>query len=254
MLMERNITREMREYVRFIAQESAADGIDIFCCDKTGGHGEIFDLYGHGMRSELKEGYRCARMFEFDPFTDVGLREAPSSDVDSFELAGDPRLSLAGSRSERYWRFMAQQGVEIVGASTRRFLPGFYLVIGMSRGTCDVARPEVSYGLLNERLNRLKDMMSSLILTRILSTGEGYAQLRRSLSWSAPSNGGSLAALSVRESEIARLICVGKQNKEIAYLTGLSVHTIENHLKRIYRKFEIHNRAALVAKMQGLLH
>jgi DNA-binding CsgD family transcriptional regulator len=254
MVVERNISREMREYVRFIAQESAADGIDIFCCDKTDGHGEIFDLYVHGMRPELKEGYRCARMFEFDPFTDVGLRESSTSEIDSFELAGDPRLDLAAGRTEPYWRFMAQQGVEIVGASTRRILPGFYLVIGMSRGTPSGARPELSYGLLNERLDRLKDMMSSLILTRILSTGEGYAQLRRSLSWSAPSSGGSLAALSVRESEIAKLICSGKQNKEIAYLTGLSVHTIENHLKRIYRKFEIHNRAALVAKMQGLIH
>lgn len=254
MLVERSISRETREYVNFLAQEASADGIDIFCCDKTDGRGEIFDLYVHGMRPELKEGYRCSRMFEFDPFTDISLRESALSDIDNFELANDPKLSLAGSRAEKYWRFMAQLDVEIVGAATRRFLPGFYLVIGMSRRKHAGVRTELPYGLLNERLDRLKDMMSSLVLNRVLSTGEGYAQLRRSLSWSAPSNGMSLAALSPRESEIAKLICAGKQNKEIAYLTGLSVHTIENHLKRIYRKFEIHNRAALVSKMQGLIH
>jgi DNA-binding CsgD family transcriptional regulator len=78
--------------------------------------------------------------------------------------------------------------------------------------------------------------------------------LRQKIGHVLPSGSSGMPELSPRESEIAHLICAGKQNKEIAWLTGLSVHTIENHLKRIYRKFHIQNRAALVSKMRSQAH
>ena len=53
--------------------------------------------------------------------------------------------------------------------------------------------------------------------------------------------------LSHREMQIAALICEGKQNKNIAYLLGISEFTVENHLRRIYRKLNIHSRSALVS-------
>ena len=252
MMNERMIGRETRELVNLLAREANADTVDIFCCDKTSGRGEIFDIYVHGMSPDLKESYRLSRIIEVDPFTDITLREAASTQADGFELATDPRLAKVECQAERYWRFMNQLDVEIVGAATRRYLPGFYLVIGLSRAKRKIGTQDVCYNLLNERLDRLKDMLSSEILTRVLATGEGYGQLRRSLNMQCASDRVSLAVLSPREGEIARLICAGKQNKEIAYLTGLSVHTIENHLKRIYRKFDIHNRAALVSRMQEL--
>ena len=94
-------------------------------------------------------------------------------------------------------------------------------------------------------------MISVSILNRVLQASDGYGLLRRTVGFQQPAGPDRGPVLSPRESEISQLICAGKQNKEIAYLTGLSVHTIENHLKRIYRKFHIHNRAALVAKLQS---
>ena len=57
--------------------------------------------------------------------------------------------------------------------------------------------------------------------------------------------------LSPRESQIAALICEGKQNKQVAYQLALSEFTVENHLRRIYRKLGVHNRAAMTAKLFG---
>lgn len=250
MLGEVDIGRSARDYARFVCEDADVDGIDIFCCDKSNGRGEVMDLHGYGMGSELKDGYRRWRICDADPFTDIALREAHGHSCDSFELASDPRLQLAGGRADKYWRFMAEKDVDIVGAATRRLLPGFYLVVGLHRLKTGRERAEISPDRLDPQLRTVKDMVSVGILNRLLQSGDGYGQLRRTMGFGQPASE-TLPALSPRETEIAQLICTGKQNKEIAYLTGLSVHTIENHLKRIYRKFHIQNRAALVAKLQG---
>lgn len=54
-------------------------------------------------------------------------------------------------------------------------------------------------------------------------------------------------SLPPREQEIARLVGEGKQNKQIAYLVGISEFTVENHPRRIYRKLEVRNRTAMTA-------
>jgi len=56
---------------------------------------------------------------------------------------------------------------------------------------------------------------------------------------------GALAALSVREREVARLACMGKSSREIAGELFLSVRTVDSHLGRIYRKLGVPNRAVL---------
>ena len=61
-------------------------------------------------------------------------------------------------------------------------------------------------------------------------------------------------ARRAQEHQIARLICQGKLNKEIAWSIGISEYTVENHLRRIYRKLDVHNRANLAAKFAQSLH
>jgi two-component system, NarL family, response regulator len=51
-----------------------------------------------------------------------------------------------------------------------------------------------------------------------------------------------ISKLSQREMEILTEVAQGKQNKEIACMLYISVHTVENHLKKIYIKLEVTNR------------
>lgn len=55
-------------------------------------------------------------------------------------------------------------------------------------------------------------------------------------------------ALAPREKEILQLIVAGKTNKELAYEVGLSIHTVDTYLRRIYSKLEVNNRSGAVAK------
>jgi DNA-binding CsgD family transcriptional regulator len=54
--------------------------------------------------------------------------------------------------------------------------------------------------------------------------------------------------LSTRELDILRLMVKGLIKKEIAEQLSISYHTVDNHERNIFRKMNIHNRSAAVAK------
>jgi DNA-binding CsgD family transcriptional regulator len=55
--------------------------------------------------------------------------------------------------------------------------------------------------------------------------------------------------LTATETELAALAAEGLANKEIAAALHISVHTVEGHLTRIYRKLDIRSRAALATRL-----
>lgn len=54
--------------------------------------------------------------------------------------------------------------------------------------------------------------------------------------------------LTPREKEILKGLVDGKVNKEIAEKLSMSYHTVDAHLRNIYEKLKVHNRAGAVAK------
>jgi DNA-binding CsgD family transcriptional regulator len=54
--------------------------------------------------------------------------------------------------------------------------------------------------------------------------------------------------LSPRQQEIVSLISQDYCDKEIARELGMSARTVDSHLQRLYVRYGIHSRAALVAK------
>lgn len=62
--------------------------------------------------------------------------------------------------------------------------------------------------------------------------------------------------LTERESQILELVATGLSNKEIANQVFLSQHTVESHIKQVYRKLAVNNRTKAVTKARqiGLLN
>src|SRR5207249_2169143 len=56
--------------------------------------------------------------------------------------------------------------------------------------------------------------------------------------------------LTRREQEVARLVCEGRSNQEIANDAGLSLPTVKKHLHAIFRKLEVPSRSRLMALMR----
>lgn len=57
----------------------------------------------------------------------------------------------------------------------------------------------------------------------------------------------SARPFSQRQSEIVRLIASGHTNKELAGIIGIGEGTVHTHLARLFRRFGVCSRAALVA-------
>jgi two-component system response regulator NreC len=55
------------------------------------------------------------------------------------------------------------------------------------------------------------------------------------------------ANLTKREAEVLEFVAKGHTSKQIADALQLSVHTVNNHRKRVCRKLDVHSTAELVA-------
>jgi DNA-binding CsgD family transcriptional regulator len=59
--------------------------------------------------------------------------------------------------------------------------------------------------------------------------------------------------LTPTEKRVAELAAAGRTNREIAQTLFLSVHTVEDNLRRVYGKLGIRSRTELAAKSRTLL-
>jgi DNA-binding CsgD family transcriptional regulator len=80
-----------------------------------------------------------------------------------------------------------------------------------------------------------------------------YLQAKAGASNAAAPSGGSrdVFALTRRESEVAEAVAAGLTNKQVAESLGISVRTVENHLRSIFAKCKVATRTRLAAKLHG---
>jgi DNA-binding NarL/FixJ family response regulator len=87
--------------------------------------------------------------------------------------------------------------------------------------------------------------MSPQIARQVVS----FFQKAEPLSAPTPAPDGTLAE---REREVLDLLAKGFLYKEIADQLGISRHTVDTHLRRIYEKLHVRSRGQAVAKYRGL--
>jgi DNA-binding NarL/FixJ family response regulator len=60
-----------------------------------------------------------------------------------------------------------------------------------------------------------------------------------------------LSLLTQREEQIVNMVIQGLPNREIAVKLDVSMHTVKNHLFRVYEKLGVSNRVELVLYAQS---
>jgi DNA-binding CsgD family transcriptional regulator len=115
------------------------------------------------------------------------------------------------------------------------------------------ARTLLIYGAMLRRVKRRKAAREAIeaalsifeALPARVWAANARAELAR-IGGRASSNG-----LTEGERRIAELVATGKSNKEVAAALFLSVNTIEDALKRVYRKLEVHSRTELAHRLNA---
>lgn len=69
-----------------------------------------------------------------------------------------------------------------------------------------------------------------------------------SFTTSTPAAEESLLSLTERESDVLRLVAKGYSNKAVARELGITISTVKTHLRNIFRKLDVEDRAQVIIK------
>ena len=96
-------------------------------------------------------------------------------------------------------------------------------------------------------------VVSVVFFARAMDSGLGVSTSVATSSGGADVTGDNVAfalfegfALTEREAEVARLLAEGNSQKKIAELMGVSIGTVQTHVKAVYRKLDIHSKQQLI--------
>ena len=239
--------RDVMEFTRQIVSECGLHTASVFVCDRSESTPALRYLAHVNVPEQAQHSYLHEGVFCLDPFTDTQINQR-SGDGDL--ILGRELTMARKSRCADYWSFIDHFNIDIVAASSRELAPGVVSTLGFHHRSDKTHQGDVPIARLREMAMQLQDMVAASMLRTMMSQPQARTMWQQCM-FGAPVPSQAATHLSPREAEIVAFICKGRLNKEIAYLTGLSEYTIENHLRRIYRKFGVRNRTALVAAMSG---
>lgn len=228
------------DLVREITRQSGAGGATVFLYDPLVERRRVHYLFNLGLSGETNRVYQdsiCQR----DPFLQAAALRAGDA-TGTLQIIDQREVEATDLEpaTRSYWEFMQRRGFCESAASIRELAAGIYLVLGLIRQGCAAEDQRLSARGVRDNTERLFDAVSGPILRQAL---------RRFWDDDAPD---AQATLTGREREVVAELRRGASNKQISARLGLSEHTIENHLRRIYRKHGVHNRTSLLAALRPL--
>jgi len=179
-----------------------------------------------------------------------GLRRIleTESDVEIVAEVGDGRAAL--SAAQRLHPEVVVMDVSLPGLNgieaARRItatLPDVHVLMLSMHADEPYVRQSLAAGASGYLL---KDMDDEDLLAAVLAVQHGQTCLNGKLGKALLEREFAPAVLSQRERQILSLIAAGHTNRDIATETGLSIHTVESHRKRIIEKLDLHSAAELV--------
>jgi NarL family two-component system response regulator LiaR len=147
-------------------------------------------------------------------------------------------------------------GIEVL-KETKRVDPDAVVIMLTARASLDTAIESLRHEGAFDYLEKSKDNPKELVEAIRLAIEKRMLQIETH--WAIQDEGRSRVidmmkvqeafGLSTREVDVIKCVCRGDANKEIAERLFISELTVKGHLKNIYQKMSVHNRATLVSKV-----
>lgn len=147
-------------------------------------------------------------------------------------------------------------GLEVL-KEAKRIDPDMMVIMLTSQASMKTAIQSLRRDGAYDYLEKSKDDLPDLI--EAVKSALETRMLRLQTHWVIPGEGGERIidmskiqeeyGLSNREIDVVKCLSRGDANKEIADRLFISELTVKGHLKKIYQKMDVHNRATLVSKV-----
>lgn len=138
-----------------------------------------------------------------------------------FSPAGSWREALTGDPGAALLRHCREQGQAVMRARCELPVPR-----SRQRIVCHIERIERATGEPSFLVELQSELAAAPRVGRMLAGG-----------------------LSRRERDVASAVALGRTNEEVAAALCISVNTVQTHLKSVYRKLEVRNRAELARRL-----
>jgi two-component system, response regulator PdtaR len=123
-------------------------------------------------------------------------------------------------------------------------LPYIFLTSYSDKVTLNEARQVFPSGYITKPFNKEQLLTTiDIALFNFFHTHHGRSVTKDKL------NAGLVQPVTDREWKIISHILDGKPNQQIAILENNSINTVKFHIKNIYEKLDVHNRAGLILKL-----
>lgn len=239
-----DLIADLKDYTEAVARQHDLKAVTLQVVDRSRSDQKMLQIVEFSIPAEANWCYREEGVHLEDPFTSIEVKEMPEL-LDDETLLGldDPRIRAKAAEAPA-WRYHIDRfDLKVEGVSVRRLRQGIYLVAAFLRDSSRVYDAPPPRQLLQDTAYQMHNMMCTHLLTGSVKSNAGLFSLRSVLEPDTlPS---AVDTLSARELELASYVVLGCQTKEVAYRMQLSKFTVDNHLRRIYRKLGIRNRTEL---------
>ena len=242
---------ELGSEVRGLASEvlarSKVSNLCVFLYDTNPAQRAVSFLYNHGMSKRVHSEY-TSHLWSYDPF----LRNINECDDENSGTRArilerrELEVSDQQRRCEPYWQYMDLIGYQEIVAATHCIAPGLHMIAGVMRQSC-VRGVHITANQVSADLEDLLQQSSNDYIGQLVRRQMHIDQAVVAVQSKAHDPAFSDGMLTARERQVVDGVRSGHGNKQIAAALELSEYTIENHLKRIYRKFRVHSRTSLLA-------
>ncbi|NRB51156.1 MAG: response regulator transcription factor [Saprospiraceae bacterium] len=137
-------------------------------------------------------------------------------------------------------------GIDLAGLINREYkLPFIFLTSFSDQMTLQEVKAQYPAGFVLKPFdeNRLRAAIH-------IAMHNYYAVIRFHLAGLQEINNGLVEPLTRRETELLELLCSGKSNQQLADALFVSINTVKTHLKNLYLKLDVSNRAEAIVKLQ----
>lgn len=239
-----NFELQNRLLAKEVIQRSNASKVCLFLFDQKQTNKPISFLYNSGIATNVTHSY-THHLYQHDPL----LPQPPSTnrkdkkDVDQCHKIKFSQPETQLHTNEQYWDALGKAGFTETAARLYSISNSMYIVAGLLKEkgeghiTIDAALSSID--------NWLQESHNYISETAIRSF---YSSNNSPLITPQPS---LFDKITRRELQIIDELQQGKSNKQIGTSLTISEYTVENHLRRIYKKVNVHSRTSLLAKINN---